>query len=167
MLAVIGYVLFLRDSSIVTNMLERMSRLSLKDSSFEQRINSYLFVLERYLDSGAFGIIFGQGSGAINELAGINNTLGSGHNFVISSLYEFGLIGLILVIFLYWKIIFQLWKYRQDLFCRALLCGIVGYMITALTNDSYILGADFFHILYIIVCLSYLTNKRELTLIRE
>lgn len=162
-----AYVLFLKDSFIVENLVTRIGALSSGDNSFSVRFNTYFYIFEQYITSNFFYILFGHGLGSISNISSTETILGSGHNFVISSLYEFGFIGLMLVIVLYWAIFEQLWKYRSDYLCKALIGGIMGYLFTALTNDSYILNGDLFHCMYIVICLSYITNKREHKLILQ
>jgi len=99
--------------------------------------------------------LLGNGLNSYNDYKTIGK-LCSAHNFILGNLFEFGLIGMSLVGITYYKLLFWLNHFHKDILAVSMSVGIIGYLITALTNDSTLLNGDLFHITFLVFTIMYL-----------
>ena len=149
------------NSSIIDNIIIRfMEFTNESNSANDPRIVTYLHYIKTLFNMSPINWIFVCVYGSMNLYKGAN-TLGSGHNMIVSGLFEFGIIGIILLVLLYSRLLRYLFRFKEDLIAKSIGFGIIGYLITSLTNDSCILFADFFHILFLIIAIGYVEYKEK------
>lgn len=145
------------------NESQAISRLIGRFESEEEGIRALTFhyYFDKWQDSDLLHILLGFGNKSMNTFRGVN-TLGSAHNSFLTVLFEFGIIGIILTTSLYWRIFSGLWRNRCSPLAFALFIGLASYLSMSLTNDSALLSADLFHILFVSTIILY-TNILDIS----
>lgn len=153
---IIAYIVITRGfmdlmPSVIRN---RLTISAVRETSGSGRFNVWNLAYDRFLSSNPLRMCFGYGFNSASQEIGYGSHGGHhdlmAHNFVVQTMIEGGVIGIILLIRMCFSQISDAWKRRDSM----MLISLVGLFIAGLSNDMQVT-----RIWGMILTLNYMRNN--------